>query len=186
MDGKHDPAQTGRNQNVSTDKNPGKISVQVKFGDVEQTFEGNVNDVWFLVNRFFSENVPSLEIVNKIMLTVDLQSLVEDCKDIVAITPEGIAVLVSKEHLTDNEALMLHLLAGYVGQKLGVLETASLTKETLQNGLGKSAKIISTRLGELCRKGDVVKMNGDYKISTIGIKTLQNELLPKLKAKTKP
>jgi hypothetical protein len=170
---------------MSSDKKTEKVSVHVKFGDVEQTFEGNASDVWFLVNRFFSEHLPGFEVLSKIMLTVDLQQLVEDCKDIVAITPEGIAVLASKERLTDNEALMLHLLAGYVGQKLGVLETASLTKETLQNGLGKSAKIISTRLGELCRKGYVVKMNGDYKISTIGIKTLQNELLPKLKLKTK-
>lgn len=171
---------------MSNDKNPSIISVRIKFGDIEQTFEGNINDVWHSVNRFFNENIPSLEIVNKIMLTIDLQQLIEDCKDVVAITPEGIAVLVPKEHLTDNEALMLHLLAGYVGQKLGILETASLTKETLQNSLGKNAKIISTRLGELCRKGDVVKLNGDYKISTIGIKTLQNELLPRLKVKTKP
>ena len=169
---------------MSSDKKPEKVSVHVKFGDVEQTYVGNVNDVWFLVNKFFSENIPSFEILSRVMLTVDLQQLVEDCKDVVTITPEGIAVLVSKERLTDNEALMLHLLAGYVGQKLGVLETASLTKEALQDSLGKNAKIISTRIGELCRKGYVVKMNGDYKISTIGVKTLQNELLPKLKTKT--
>ena len=169
---------------MANENKPEKVSVHVKFGDMEHTFVGNVNDVWFSVNKFFSENIPSFEILSKVMLTVDLQQLLEDCKDVVAITPEGIAVLVSKERLTDNEALMLHLLAGYVGQKLGVLETASLTKEALQNSLGKSPKIISTRLGELCRKGHVVKMNGDYKISTIGIKTLQNELLQKLKTRT--
>jgi hypothetical protein len=169
---------------VSGEKKSDKVSVHVKFDGSEQTFSGSVNDVWFLVNKFFSEMVPGLEIVGKVMLTVDLERLVEDCRDVVAITPEGIAVLVSKECLTDNEALMLHLLAGYMGQKLGVLETACLSKEALQNSLGKNPKIISTRLGELCRKGHVVKMDGDYKISTIGIKTLQSELLPKLKAKT--
>ena len=109
--------------------------MRVKFGDIEHTFEGNINDVWFSVNKFFSENIPALEVVSKIMLTVDLQQLVQECKDVVAITPEGIAVLVSKERLTDNEALMLHLLAGYVGQKLGVLETASLSKKALQDSL---------------------------------------------------
>lgn len=175
--------QKSEEQRLRSDTKPEKIYVHVKFGDIEHTFEGNVNDVWFSVNKLFSENIPCVEVVSKIMLTVDLQQLVEDCKDIVAVTPEGIAVLVSKERLTDNEALMLHLLAGYVGQKLGVLETASLSKEALQNSLGKSAKIISTRLGELCRKGYVVKMDGDYKISTIGVKTLQSELLPKLKTK---
>jgi len=161
----------------------GKVSVHIKFKDVEHTFVGNVNDVWYSVNKFFSEMIPSFEVLSKVMVTVDLQQLLENCKGIVALTPEGIAVLVPKESLTDNEALLLHLLAGYVGCKLGVLETASLTKEELRNSLGKSSKIISTRLGELCRKGYVVKMDGDYKISTMGIKVLQTELLPKLKSK---
>ena len=168
---------------MSEEKKAEKISVHVKFGDIEQTFVGNTNDVWFLVNKFFSEMMPSFEILSNIMLTVDLQRLIEDCRDIVAITPEGIAVLVQKEQLTDNEALMLHLLAGYIAQKSGLAETGALSKEALQNSLGKSAKIISTRLGELTRKGYVVKIDGDYKISTIGIKMLQNELLPRLKAK---
>jgi DNA-binding HxlR family transcriptional regulator len=170
---------------VSEEKKAEKVSVHVKFGDVEQTFVGTAEDVWFLVNKFFSEMMPDLEILSNIVLTVDLQRLMEDCRDIVAITPEGIAVLVPKEQLTDNEALLLHLLAGYIAQKSGLTETGVLSKEALRNGLSKSSKIISTRLGELTRKGQVVKMNNDYKISTIGIKTLQNELLPRLKAKAK-
>jgi hypothetical protein len=170
---------------VSEEKKSEKVSVHVKFGDVEQTFVGTASEVWFLVNKFFTEMMPDLEILSNIVLTVDLQRLIEDCRDIVAITPEGIAVLVPKEQLTDNEALLLHLLAGYIAQKSGLTETSALSKEALQNGLGKSPKIISTRLGELTRKGQVVRMNNDYKISTIGIKTLQNELLPRLKAKAK-
>jgi hypothetical protein len=170
---------------VSEEKKTEKVSVHVRFGDIEQTFAGNANDVWFLVNKFFSEMMPTFEILSNVMLTVDLQRLMEDCRDIVAITPEGIVVLVPKEQLTDNEALMLHLLAGYIAQRSGLAETCALTKEALQNSLGKSAKIISTRLGELTRKGHIVKMDGNYKISTIGIKTLQNELLPRLRAKAK-
>jgi DNA-binding HxlR family transcriptional regulator len=169
---------------VSKEKKTEKVSVHVMFGDIEQTFVGNANDVWFLVNKFFSEIMPKFEILSNIMLTVDLQRLMEDCRDVVAITPEGIAVLVPKEQLTDNEALMLNLLAGYIAQKSGLAETGALTKEALQNSLGKSAKIISTRIGELTRKGHIIKMDGNYKISTIGIKTLQNELLPKLRAKS--
>lgn len=170
---------------MSEEKKAEKVSVHVKFGDTEQTFVGNADDVWFLVNKFFSEMMPGLEILSNVMLTVDLQRLMEDCRDIVAITSEGIAVLVPKEQLTDNEALLLHLLAGYIAQKSGLTEMGALSKEALQNSLSKSPKIISTRLGELTRKGQVVKMNNDYKISTIGIKMLQNELLPRLRAKTK-
>ena len=168
---------------MSKEKDPAKASAHIKFGDVEQTFTGDVNDVWFLINKFFSEMMPGLEILSNVMLTVDLQSLMQDCKDVVAMTPEGIAVLVPKEQLTDNEALLLHLMAAYIAQKSGLAETSALSKETLRNSLGKSAKIISTRLGELTRKGQVVKINDDYKISTIGVKMLQNELLPRLRAK---
>jgi len=160
-----------------------KVTVHIKFKDLEKTFVGNPNEVWVLVNRFFSDTIPNFEIVGKLMLTVDLQKLVEDCRDIVAVTPEGIAILVQRELLTDNEAIMLHLLANHVGYKLGMLETDAFAKETLQRGLGKNAKIISTRLGELCRKGHVVRMNDEYKISTIGIRALQSELLPRLRQK---
>lgn len=160
-----------------------KISVNIKFKDVEQKFEGNANDVWYLINKFFSETIPTLKIVQKLLVTIDLQKLIEDCEDIVAITPEGTAILVAKELLTDNEAIMLHLLACYVGHRIGVLKTDFISKGSLQASLGKNAKIVSTRLGELCRKGYVIKMNGTYKISTMGVKTLQSGLLRKLKQK---
>lgn len=158
--------------------------MHVKYKDLEHTFEGTPNDVWFLMNKFFSETVPSFEILSNVMLTVDLQRLMEDCKDILAITPEGVAVLAPKELLTDNETLMLHLLAAYIAHKSGLAQTDAVGKESLQNSLGKSAKIISTRLGELTRKGHVIKLNGDYKISTVGIRMVQNELLPMLRAES--
>jgi len=169
---------------VSEERRKDKVSANVKFGDVEQTFVGNADDVWSLINRFFSKTMPGLKILNNIILTVDLQRLIEDCKGIIAVTNEGIAVLAPKEQLTDNEALMLYLLAAHLAQKSGLAETAALTKEAFANSLGKSTKIISTRLGELARKGYLTKRDGDYEISTIGIKMLQNELLPKLKAMT--
>jgi len=160
------------------------ITVHIKYGDLEQTFTGNVNDVWVSVNRFFSEMLPAFEVARKAVLTVDLEKLVEDSKNIIAVTPEGPSLLVSKQKLTDSENLALHLLAVYIGNKLGLLGKDILTKEELQAGLGKSAKITSTRLGELHREGLVAKTEEDhYKITTIGVKRLQEEVLPKIRAK---
>ncbi len=151
---------------------------------MEQTFTGNVNDVWVSVNRFFSEMIPAFEVARKAILTVDLEKLVDDCKNIIAVIPEGPRLLVSKQKLTDNETLALHLLAAYVGHKLGLLDKNSLSKEELQAGLGKSAKITGTRLGELYREGLAAKTEEDhYKITTIGVKSLQEEVLPKIRAK---
>lgn len=158
------------------------ITVQIKYQDVEQTFAGNVNDVWISINRFFSEMIPALEVARKVVLTVDLEKLIDDCKNIIAVAPESPTLLVSKQKLTDGETLALYLLAAYIGNRLGLLNIDTLSKEELQAGLGKSAKITSTRLGELCREGLATKTEeGNYKITTIGIKRLQEEALPKIR-----
>jgi len=180
MDRRRSFGETARLSGLSKES----ITVHIKYGDVEQTFTGNVNDVWVSVNRFFSEMIPAFEVARKAMLTIDLEKLIDDCKNIIAFASEGPSLLVSKQKLTDSETLALHLLAAYIGNKLGLSSKDSLSKEELQAGLGKSAKIASTRLGELLRERLATKTEEDsYKITTIGIKRLQEEVLPKVRAK---
>jgi hypothetical protein len=159
------------------------VTVHIKYMDAEQTFTGDVDQVWVSVNRFFSEMIPALQIVKKALLTVDHEKLIEDCKNVIAVAPEGPVLLVSKQKLTDSETLTLHLLATYIGNKLG-LSKSFLTKEELQAALGKNAKITSTRLGELCREGYATKTDeGNYRITTLGIKRFQEETLPEIREK---
>lgn len=159
------------------------VTVHIKYLETEQTFTGDVNHVWVSVNRFFSEMIPALQIVKKALLTVDLENLIEDCKNIIAVAPEGPVLLVSRQKLTASETLTLHLLATYIGNKLG-LSKIFLTKEELQAALGKNAKITSTRLSELCREGLATKTDeGNYRITTLGIKRFQEETLPEIREK---
>ncbi|MHC3128761.1 MAG: hypothetical protein IBV52_01610 [Candidatus Bathyarchaeota archaeon] len=159
------------------------VTVHIKYQETEQTFTGDVNHVWVSVNRFFSEMIPALQIVKKALLTVDLENLIEDCKNIIAVAPEGPVLLVSRQKLTASETLTLHLLATYIGNKLG-LSKIFLTKEELQAALGKNAKITSTRLGELCREGLATKTEeGNYQVTTLGIKRFQEETLPEIREK---
>ena len=159
------------------------VTVHIKYQETEQTFTGDVDQVWAGVNRFFSEMIPTLQIVKKALLTVDLEKLIEDCKNIIAVAPEGPVLLVSKQKLTDSETLLLHLLATYIGNKLG-RSKIFLTKEELQVALGKNAKITSTRLGELCREGLATRTEeGNYQITTLGIKRFQEETLPEIREK---
>ncbi len=159
------------------------ITVHIKYHETEQTFTGNLEQVWISVNRFFSEIIPALQIVKKALLTVDLENLIQECENIIAIAPEGPVLLVSHQKLTDNETLTLHLLATYIGNKLG-LSKDFLTKEELQAALGKNAKITSTRLGELCREGNATKTEeGNYRITTLGITRFQEEALPQIREK---
>lgn len=159
------------------------VTVHIKYKDTEQTFTGEANQVWASVNRFFCEMVPALQVVKSVLLTVDFETLIEDCKNVIAIAPEGPVLLVSSQKLTDSETLTLHLLATYIGNRLGASKSV-LTKDELQAVLGKNAKITGTRLGELCREGYVTRTeDGNYRITTLGIKRLQEEVLSEIRKK---
>jgi hypothetical protein len=161
-----------------------RITVHVKYGDIEQTFEGRVEDVWLSVNRFFKEFVPVFEVAKKLMLNVDLQQLARDCEGIIAFSAEGANVLVFRSKLTDNEVLGLVLLARYVGFQLGKLDSDGVSRDELQARLGKDAKIVSTRLGELVKSEIAVKtFDEKYRMTTFGVVQMQKEILPKIKEK---
>jgi hypothetical protein len=100
-----------------TDKTDG-IAVQVKYKGVEKSFSASsVEEAWLLLNKFFNQFVPSFEIASKLLLNVDLEKLAQDLEGVVAFSAEGVSLLVSKGKLTDNETLILWLLASYVGHK---------------------------------------------------------------------
>ena len=162
-----------------------KVTVHIKYRDVEKTFSAPIEETWLLLSKFFSEFVPSFEIANRLWLSVDLQKIAKDCEGLIAFSKEGASLLVSKSKLTDNEALSVWLLAGYVGHKLGILENDALSKEELQVKLGKSGKITSTRLGELVKNDVAIKTVDDkFRLTTFGVVQMQREILPKIRAKT--
>ncbi|MGQ9538653.1 MAG: hypothetical protein ACUVUF_08340 [Candidatus Bathycorpusculaceae bacterium] len=160
------------------------LTVHVKYGEVEQTFSGSVEDVWNALNRFFAEFVPTFEVSKALVLSVDLSRLVEDCKGLIGFADDAPHLMVSKEKLTDNETLALHLLAANLGFRLGMLKTDVLTREELQTKLGKNPKITSTRLGELVKIEIAEKTSdGGYRLTGFGVAQMQREWLPKIRAK---
>jgi hypothetical protein len=162
----------------------GRVTVHVKLGDVEQTFTGSVEDVWLSLNRFFGEFLPSFEAAKRLVLSVDLQGLVKACEGLIGFSKEGANLLVSKDRLTDNECLLLWLLAYHVGYSLGLVGSDCVSKEKLQVKLGKSSKITSTRLGELVKSDIVAKVADDkYRITTFGVAQMQKDILPKIRSK---
>lgn len=169
-----------------TKENSDRIIVQVKYKDIEETLSANsLEDAWLLLDKLFHDAVPSFEVANRLWLSVDLATLARDVEGVVAFSPEGSNLLVPKGKLTDNEALIMWLLASYLGNKLGKLGSDSLSKEELQAKLGKSGKITSTRLGELVKNDLVARADEDkFRITTFGVMQVQKDILPKIKAKT--
>jgi len=163
---------------------PEKVTVRIKYKDVEKTFSASLEEAWLLLSKFFSEFLPSFEVANKLLLSIDLQKLAKDCEGLVAFSQEGANLLVPNTKLTDNETLLLCLLANYLGTKLDLIKADSLSKEELQAKLRKSGKITSTRLGELVKSNLIAKTSDDqFRITTFGVAQMQKDLLVKIKAK---
>jgi hypothetical protein len=175
--------QTQRKNELS--KSSDKVQVKIRYNSLEKDFEGNVEETWILLNNFYSKFVPTFEIAKHLWLSVDLQTLARDSEGLIAFSPEGPSILVSKNKLTDNETIAMWLLASYLGKRLDFLESDALTKDDLQTKLGKSAKITGTRLGELV-KAEWVSRNDDEKfiMTTFGVVQMQREVLPRIIAKT--
>ena len=164
---------------------PEKIHVQLKYNGIEQQFSADPQEAWLLLNKFFKELIPSFEIAQKLWLNVDVQQLAKDLKGVVAFSCDGASLLVPKNELTDNEALLAWLTAYYLGFKLGLVGSDYLSKDELKTKLGKSGKITSTRLGELVKNELATKAVDDrFKITTFGVIQTQKEIIPKIKAKT--
>ena len=158
----------------------------MKYRDVEQRFEGPIEEVWRAVNKFFSELIPIFRLVGKAVITVDLAELVEELKDLVALSDGRIIVLADKERLSDKDVLMLGLLGAYVGYMIGGLPKDTLSSSELREILEKTAKITSTRLGELRKSGWVEKTDrGEYRVTPLGILKFREKRLPKILAKLK-
>ena len=161
------------------------VTVRIKYKDVEKEFSGTIEEAWLLLSKFFNEFLPSFEIAKKLLLNVDNQQLAKDCEGLIAFSKEGSNLLVPGTKLTDNETLLMWLLASHLGQKLGILVVDTLTKEELRLKLGKSGKITSTRLGELVKNSSVTRTeNEKFKITTFGVSLMQKEILPRIKSKT--
>ncbi len=161
------------------------MKVEIKYKDVDKIFVGSVEDVWACVNKFFAEFIPTFEIASKLVLNVDLQALAKDCEGLINFSKEGANLLMDKVKLTDNEALLMWLLGAYVGFRLGLVGSEAFSKDDLRIKLGKSGKIVSTRLGELVKSDYAMKDSDDrFKLTTFGVTQIQREILPRIKAKT--
>ena len=165
---------------------PEKIHIQIKYKEVAQEFSAEPQQAWLLLNQFFKEFIPSFEIARKLWLNIDLQQLARDLDGLVAFSEDGPSLLAPKNKLTDNEALSIWLAAQHLGHELGMLGSDAVSKEDLQTRLGKSGKIVSTRLGELAKNGLVAKTADDkFRITAYGVVQTQKEVVPKIRAKTK-
>jgi len=159
------------------------LELSVKYGDIEVKFAGKPDDVIRSFFGFMSKILPAYELVSELTLTVDLEKLLKSIKGLIAFTPEGPVITVPKERMGgERNIIMLNLVKAHVGYKTGRLEKDSLSTVEIQSLTGGKTGTVGARLSELTGLGWVERVGrGEYRISTLGVKSFLDEVLPKIK-----
>jgi len=160
----------------------GKVEMLLRYRGMEIKLSGTPNEVTKAFLDFMSKMLPSYEIATRLVMSVDLDELLRDLEGIVALTSEGIIVTTPKESMGERETILLYLLKTNVGYQLGRLEEDSLSLADIITQTGGKASTTAARLSELVSQGWVERVGrGQYRITTFGVKSVQETILPKLK-----
>jgi hypothetical protein len=166
---------------MNTDE--GKIEVFVKYQSMEVKFSGTINEVTRSFLDFMSKILPSYALVSHLTMTVDLESLLKDLEGIVAITPEGLILTVPREKIGEREVILLNLVKMSVAYQLSKSDKDSFSIADLLKATGGKPSSTAARLSELVDLGWVDRVGrGEYRITTYGLKSFIETVLPKLKS----
>lgn len=157
------------------------VEVSIKYRDLEKKIRGDVNEVIRELISFMSANIPKLEFISKITLTVDEEELLSSCSQIMKLTPEGVVVTVPTEHLTDRELILLNLSKAHVGYITKHLDSDRALIGDLIAYTKKAAGTVAGRISEMCTEGLVERVGkGEYRITTYGLDFFIRNIVPKL------
>ncbi len=130
-------------------KEESDLEVVVKYKGIETKFTGKPDQVIRTMLNYVRQVLPGYEIVSGLTLTVDLENLLKEIKGLIAFTPEGIVVTVSKDKLGgERDIILLHLVKSYVGYKTGRIEKDSLTMAEILALTGGKSGTVGARLSE--------------------------------------
>ncbi len=161
----------------------GRVEVFVRYRGMEVKLSGGPEEVVRAFLEFMEKIVPGLELVSGLVLTVDLERLLKELQGVVAITDEGVILTCPREGIGEREAILLHLVKANVGFLLSKLKGDSLSIADILTLTGGKPSTTAARLSELVDLGWVERVGrGEYRITTFGIKSFQDTVLPKLKA----
>ncbi len=132
-----------------------KIKVQIEWGDIKHTAEGDLETVVREVMQFAAKVLPNYSLASKLTFSPDYSSMVDDLSSAVQLTPEGEAVLLKPEMSAENSIAMV-LLAARVAHAVGTRPNVQMDPDTLA---------MMTKTGLIDRTSD-----GAYKLSMQGIR----------------
>ena len=157
------------------------VEVTVKHSGIENRIIGSPDSVLRELITYFSKTYPSLELVSKLVLSVDSAEFLQSCTGILATSPEGLVVLKDLGGLKDREVLMLHLAGSRLLFQLGKREADNLSLDEITKTTGRSTGTVAGRLSELCNEQLVERVGkGSYRLTTMGTRVVMKDLMPKI------
>ena len=171
-------------QNQSSPPNTLEITIRHTSG-IEKKILGPPDAVLKELVSYMSTVYPSLELVSKIILTVDAREFMDSCSGVLAASPEGLVVLKDVSHLRDRELLMLHLAGARLMDILGKKENDALSLEDLTRVMGRPTGTVAGRLSELWKEQLIERVGkGSYRLTTMGARIVVKNLMPRMAGAT--
>src|SRR5213080_700716 len=147
-----------------------KVKVQIEWGDVKHTVEGDLESVVREVMQFAAKVLPNYTLASKLTFSPDYSSMVDDLSESVKLTPEGEAVFLKPE-LSAEQSIALVLLATRVANAVGTRPTVDMSPDSISKAIGKSVKTVRNTLAMMGKTGIVERTNeGNYRLSIQGIR----------------
>ena len=167
---------------TSTDR---ELSVSVSYGDSRVEFAGSPEVVMRSLHEFISKVVPNMDLARTISVNYSLNDLIQMFKEYVRITPEGPRVWTQDRKLSDRDVILLQLVAARISSLSGKAGQDALGVGDIESATGLNPKTISSRLSELTKAAHVERVasegGGKYRIATLGVNRLNDQLSRKMK-----
>lgn len=146
-----------------------KLKLHLEIGEAKVDLEGDPDQVIRGLLTQLAEVYPALETARKLTFFPDLTKLSEALIGIIEFTPDG--VLLNRRELSAEQAILICLLGGYVGYRLGRGGSDSMSASVLSKVSGKALKTISNQIALMVDEGLVERVGrSEYRITSLGIK----------------
>ncbi len=151
----------------------GNITVHIRHGDTVAEFSGDYETVWRSVNRYFSEVLGPVNLLQRLTGAQDVTSLAEKIAGRVLVEGGSVSVL---EEAETKRKIALCLAGAFVGHRLGLLESDAMTPKQVASATRLSEKNAANRLGEMWKAGLVRRVDeGRYVFTAALMKLIEEE-----------
>src|SRR2546425_537334 len=157
------------------------IEVVLKHSGVENRIIGSPETVLRELLSYFSKVYPSIELVSKLVLSVDSLEFLQSCTGVLAVSQEGLVILKDLRELKDKELMMIHLAGSRLQHQMGKKESDTLSLDEITKTTGRSTGTVAGRLSELCNEELVERVGkGSYRLTTMGTRVVIKNLMPRV------